>query len=122
MSKQSLVLYSYSKCSTCRAASRWLAEHGIRVDERPIYERPPGVTELRRMLRFQEGNLRRLFNTSGIQYRAQGLAEKLPSLSEDEALALLANEGRLVKRPFLLADTFGLLGFEEATWAARLGE
>ena len=121
MSKQVPVLYSYAKCSTCRAASRWLAEHGIRVDERPIYEQPPGVPELRRMLHFQDGNLRRLFNTSGIQYRVRGLAEKLPGLGEDGALALLAKDGRLVKRPFLLADTFGLLGFDEEAWHARLG-
>lgn len=121
MSNKTPVLYSYAKCSTCRDASRWLAAHGIAVEERSIYERPPTVAELKRMLGFLDGNLRRLFNTSGIQYRALGLASRLPGLTEVEALALLAGDGRLVKRPFLLADSFGLVGFDEDAWSARLG-
>ena len=120
MSEKSIVLYTYSKCSTCRDASRWLVAHGINLEERPIYERPPTSAELRRMLAFLDGHLRRLFNTSGIQYRAMGLAAKLPGLSEPEALALLAGDGRLVKRPFLLADSFGLVGFDEDAWSERL--
>jgi arsenate reductase len=70
------------------------------------------------MLAFQQGNLRRLFNSSGIEYRALGLAAKLPGLSDNEALKLLAGNGRLVKRPFVLGPDFGLVGFDEAKWAA----
>jgi arsenate reductase len=75
------------------------------------------------MLAAQGGELRKLFNTSGLDYRAQGLGEKLPSMTEAAALALLAGNGNLVKRPFLLgADGLGLVGFNEAVWAARLEE
>jgi arsenate reductase len=110
------ILYTYAKCSTCRDAVKWLRAHGVKFTERPIYETPPGVAELRRMLAFQGGNVRRLFNTSGIQYRERGLAAKLPAMTEAEALALLASDGRLVKRPFLLGETFGLVGFDAAAW------
>lgn len=80
-------------------------------------EQPPSVAELRRMLDFQEGNLRRLFNTSGLEYRAQGLATRLPALSVSAALDLLAADGRLVKRPFVLGPAFGLVGFAPERWA-----
>ena len=72
------------------------------------------------MLAFYDGNLRRLVNTSGLEYRALGLAAKLPALAEAEALALLAGNGRLVKRPFLLGAKVGLVGFDAAVWAAAL--
>lgn len=70
------------------------------------------------MLGHQQGALRRLFNTSGIEYRAQGLASRLPALDEAAALALLAGDGRLVKRPFVLSSDFGVVGFDAAKWAA----
>ena len=73
------------------------------------------------MLAHQGGNLRRLFNTSGLQYRAQGLSVRLPKISTDDALALLASDGRLIKRPFLLGETFGLVGFDPEEWAEELG-
>jgi arsenate reductase len=115
-----MVLYAYAKCSTCRDATRWLRAHGVAFTERPIYETPPTLAELRRMLAFQGGNVRRLFNTSGIQYRERGLAAKLPAMTEAEALALLASDGRLVKRPFLLGEKFGLVGFDAEAWAQAL--
>jgi arsenate reductase len=74
------------------------------------------------MLVYQNGNLRRLFNTSGQEYRSLKLSEKLPATSETEALALLAGNGRLVKRPFVLGDSFGLVGFDEAAWSAVFGK
>lgn len=116
----SLTVYTYAKCSTCRDAVKWLRDRRVDFTEKPIYETPPSVAELRRMLGFQGGNLRRLFNTSGIQYRALGLAEKLPDLPEADALRLLSGDGRLVKRPFLLGDAFGLVGFDPAAWTAAL--
>jgi arsenate reductase len=115
-----VVLYAYAKCSTCRDAVKWLRARRVPFAERPIYEAPPGPGELRRMLAFQGGNLRRLFNTSGIQYRERGLAAKLPAMGEAEALALLASDGRLVKRPFLLGNNFGLVGFDAAEWGKAL--
>lgn len=120
MAQPALSFYAYAKCSTCRDAAKWLRSHGVEADEKPIYEQPPTPAELRRMLAFQGGNLRRLFNTSGIQYRERGLAAKLPAMSEAEALALLGSDGRLVKRPFLLGADVGLLGFDVDEWTAAL--
>ena len=112
-----VTVYSYAKCSTCRDAAKWLAAHRVPFVEKPIYETPPTLAELRRMLALQGGALRRLFNTSGIQYRERGLAAKLPTMTEAEALKLLASDGRLVKRPFVLAADFGLVGFDREAWA-----
>jgi len=120
MSSEPLTVYTYAKCSTCRDAVKWLNSRGIKFVEKPIYESPPSVAELRRMLAFQDGHLRRLFNTSGIQYRALGLAAKLPEMTETEALKLLSGNGRIVKRPFLLGRDVGLVGFDPAAWAAAL--
>ncbi len=111
------VVYAYEKCSTCRDATRWLRERGVAFEERPIYTRPPTLPELRRMLAAHDGQVRRLFNTSGIQYRERGLAARLPELSVDDALALLASDGRLVKRPFVLGDGVALVGFDADAWA-----
>jgi len=122
MPSDSVTVYSYAKCSTCRDAGKWLRARGVQFVEKPIYETPPTVAELRRMLAFQQGNLRRLFNTSGLEYRAQNFAAKLPAMTEAGALALLASNGRLVKRPFVLGGNFGLVGFDEAAWAATFGE
>lgn len=118
--RPSVTVYTYAKCSTCRDAVKWLREHAVDFVEKPIYDQPPGVAELERMLAFQGGNLRKLFNTSGIQYRARNLAAQLPALSESEALALLASDGRLVKRPFVLGPDFGLVGFAPAAWSKAL--
>jgi arsenate reductase (glutaredoxin) len=116
MSGSNLRFYGYSKCSTCRDAVKFLRGRGVDFEELPIYEQPPTLQELRAMLAFQDGNIRRLFNTSGIQYRERGLAEKLPAMSEADALKLLASDGRLVKRPFLLGPKVGLVGFDAEKW------
>ena len=118
MPAETVVLYSYAKCSTCREAVKWLHARGVKFAEKPIYETPPTVAELRRILAFQDGNMRRLFNSSGLEYRALGLAAKLPTLTETEALTHLSGNGRLVKRPFLLGATFGLVGFDADVWSA----
>lgn len=116
----SLTVYTYANCDTCRRATKWLRENKIVFDERPIRDSPPTNAELKRMLVRQKGELRRLFNTSGKDYRAMKLGEKLPGLSEAEALALLAGNGNLVKRPFLVSDKVGLVGFDEQAWSAAL--
>jgi arsenate reductase len=117
-----VTIYTYSNCSTCRDAVKWLRAQGVAFVEKPIREMPPSVAELKRMLEFQNGSLRQLFNSSGQDYRALGLADKLPAMTEAESLALLAGNGRLVKRPFVLGETFGLVGFHQAEWARAFGE
>lgn len=115
-----ITVYTYANCDTCRRAVKWLRAEGVAFTERPIRETPPTPAELRTMLAAQGGALRKLFNTSGQDYRAQKLGEKLPGLSETAALGLLAGNGNLVKRPFLLGPGVGLVGFDEAAWAAAL--
>lgn len=117
-----LTVYTYAACDTCRRATKWLRAEGIAFDEKPIRETPPTGKELRAMLAKQGGELRRLFNTAGQDYRALGLKDKLPAMSEAEALALLAGNGNLVKRPFAISGEVGLVGFDEAVWAERLGK
>ena len=95
---------------------KWLSEKGIEFDEIPIREKPPTKAELKEMLKAYDGELRRLFNTSGQDYRALGLKDKLPGMSESEAITLLAGNGNLIKRPFLLGEGVGLVGFKEADW------
>lgn len=118
--KKPLIVYTYARCSTCRDAVAWLRQQGIPFEERPIYTQAPSLEELRAMLRHVEGELRKLFNTSGLEYRARGLKDKLPGLSQEEALALLHGDGRLVKRPFVLGEGIGLLGFKQEAWAKKL--
>jgi arsenate reductase (glutaredoxin) len=113
-------VYTLAQCSTCRDATKWLRTHGIKFVEKPIRETPPSVAELRAMLAFQRGELRRLFNSSGLEYRALGLKDKLPQMSESDALALLASNGSLVKRPFLLGTKVGLVGFTATVWKEAL--
>lgn len=116
-----LRLYEYSGCDTCRRAKKFLAARGLAFDAIPIREQPPTKSELERMLAIYAGDLRRLFNTSGGDYKAMKLSERLPDLTVPEALALLAANGNLVKRPFLLADKGGLVGFKQPEWEQLLG-
>jgi arsenate reductase len=110
-------VYIYSKCSTCRNAMRFLQAHGINADIKEITVTPPSPEELMRMLDYQHGNIRKLFNTSGNLYRELDLASKLDTYPLQEALELLSTHGMLVKRPFLLGPDVGLLGFKETQWA-----
>ena len=116
----SLKIYTLSNCDTCRKATKWLRAHAIDFEERAIRETPPALAELRAMLDAQGGELRRLFNTSGRDYREQKLGEKLPALAPAAALALLAGNGNLVKRPFLIGGEVALVGFDETVWHATL--
>jgi arsenate reductase len=112
-------IYTYSKCSTCRKATKWLKEQKVVFEEIPIRETPPSVDELRKMFGFI-GDLKKLFNTSGQDYRALGMKDKLPSMSEEEAFELLASNGNLIKRPFLIDTDKGTTGFKEDVWEALL--
>lgn len=109
-------VYEYSKCSSCRKALQFLDRNKVAYEKVPIVETPPTKGELKKMLALQNGNLKKLFNTSGEVYRAMKIGEKLPSMSESEALDLLASNGKLIKRPFALDGDTGLVGFNEEDW------
>ena len=113
-----LKIYEYKGCDTCRKALKWLEAKGIESERIAIRETPPSKAEVKRMLKAYEGNLRALFNTSGGDYRAMNMKEKLPSLSNVEAIDLLAGNGNLVKRPFMMTKDGGVVGFNEAEWEA----
>ena len=112
----SLRVFAYANCDTCRKALKFLVERKIAHETIAIRERPPTVAELRAMLGRVGGDLRRLFNTSGRDYKEMNMKERLPKLSTDEALTLLAANGNLVKRPFALADRAGAVGFKPEEW------
>ncbi len=113
-------VYVYQKCGTCRDALKWLDQKGIASEVKAIRETPPTPAELKVALAAVGGDLRRLFNTSGVDYRELGMKDKLPSMSEPEALELLSKNGNLVKRPFLIDGQKVLIGFKEAEWRAGL--
>ena len=114
-----LKVYTYAKCSTCRKAVKFLRKHQIKFEELPIREMPPSLAELKLML---EGrSVKALFNTSGLDYKALGLSSKLPGMSVTVALGLLAKNGNLVKRPFVMGRDVRLVGFDEEAWESALG-
>lgn len=115
-----LKIYTYKGCSTCKKAVKFLKDADIAFTEVPIREQPPTVDELKSMLAAYDGNLRKLFNTSGGDYREMGLGAKIDTLSEKEALGLLHGNGNLVKRPFALAPGLHLVGFDETAWKQAL--
>lgn len=114
-------VYAYDKCSTCRNALKWLEGQGIKHEVLAIKETPPSDADLSAMLESKEGELKKLFNTSGMDYRAMDLKDKIPTLSQAEAFALLQSNGMLVKRPFLIGDGHALLGFREKEWVEAFG-
>ena len=110
----------YPKCTTCRRARQWLDANGVAYDERHIRDDNPTADELRAWQARSGLPLKRFFNTSGQQYRALNLRNRLPDMSEEEQLALLASDGMLVRRPLLIGDGFVLALFREDEWSARL--
>ncbi len=117
-----LTFYGYSKCSTCRDALKWLDARGIAYQSKEIRETPPSHEELTTALAALNGDRRKLFNTSGMDYRALGLKDKLDQKSDAEALALLQSNGNLVKRPFLIGPDVVLTGFNPQLWEKTLVE
>lgn len=111
-----LKAYTYAGCGTCKKAVRFLRDRGVAFEEIPIREHPPTVAELKGALQAFNGEIRRLFNTSGRDYKEMELSKKLPALSESAALSLLAGNGNLVKRPFVVTDSGYLVGFKESEW------
>lgn len=114
-------VYCYQKCSTCRDALKWLADHGIAHTVKAIRETPPTTAELKTALRLMGGDIRMLMNTSGTDYRALGMKDLLPTMSEDEVFELLSKNGNLVKRPFLIGNDRALAGFKPEVWEKSLG-
>lgn len=118
-----LRFYEYKACSTCQKASKFLDREGVEYQRLPIVDQPPTLAELQRMLGFVResgGDFKSLFNTSGVMYRELGIAAQLKAgMTEKEALELLAKNGKLIKRPFLLGPDFGLVGFREEAWKSR---
>ena len=107
----------YPKCSTCRKAKKWLDEHNVEYTERHIADEKPTYDELKEWYEKSRLPLKKFFNTSGLLYKEMKLKDKLPSMSEEEQLRLLATNGMLVKRPILVAEDKILVGFKEAEWA-----
>ncbi len=115
-----MLFICYPKCSTCQKAKKWLEGQGISFDERDIKLENPSEDELRAWFTRSGLPLKRFFNTSGLQYKSLGLKDKLPGMTEDEQLALLATDGMLVKRPLLVDDGFVLVGFKQTEWEEKL--
>ena len=111
-----LKVYQYTQCGTCRKALKFLTARGITHTTVPIREQPPTKAELTAMLEIYGGEIRKLFNTSGQDYKKLNLKDKLPTMPAKEAIELLSKNGNLVKRPFVLTESGGLVGFNEAEW------
>lgn len=109
-------VYIYKNCGSCKKALKWLDANEVAYESLPIRETPPTVPELQAMLDFQQGQLKKLFNTAGGDYRELALKDRLPELTVEEAFELLSSRGNLVKRPFLIGPEIGLVGFNEAVW------
>lgn len=116
----SVLFLEYPKCSTCQKAKKWLDEHEVTYTDRHIKEENPTAVELKEWYLKSGFPLKKFFNTSGLIYKDLQLKDKLPSMSEEEQLALLATDGMLVKRPLIIGTNVVLVGFKEAEWAKLL--
>lgn len=116
-----ILFLEYPTCSTCKKAKQWLDSHQIHYTDRHIKDQNPDKEELTLWYQRSGFPLKKFFNTSGMIYKSMGLKDKLPTMSEDEQLSLLATDGMLVKRPILVTDSFILVGFKESEWEEKLG-
>lgn len=112
----SLLFIEYPPCSTCQKAKKWLDAHEVAYTDRHIKENNPTAPELALWIKRSGLPLKKFFNTSGLLYKSMALKDKLPTMSEEEQIALLATDGMLVKRPLVIADDFVLVGFKEKDW------
>ena len=110
----------YPKCTTCQKAKKWLDDNKIEYDLRDIKEDNPSLEELTNWYKMSGLPLKKFFNTSGLLYKSMELKDKLPTMSEEEQLKLLATDGMLVKRPLLIGENFVLVGFKESEWSKKL--
>lgn len=116
-----MLFLCYPKCSTCKKAKKWMEEHNLEYTERHIAEENPSYDELKEWYSASGLPLKKFFNTSGVLYKEMKLKDKLPQMSEEEQLELLASNGMLVKRPILVKDGRVLIGFKENEWGGLLG-
>lgn len=112
-----MLFIHYPKCSTCQKAKKWLEEHNIEYTERHIADNNPTYEELKEWYVKSGLPLKKFFNTNGLLYKEMQLKDKLPSMSEEEQLKLLATNGMLVKRPIIVSENSVLVGFKEAEWS-----
>ena len=110
----------YPKCTTCQKARKWLDENNVEYEFRDIKLENPSLEELTGWYKLSGLPLRKFFNTSGLLYKSMELKTKLPTMTDEEMLALLATDGMLVKRPLAIGDGFVLVGFKEAEWSEKL--
>ena len=115
-----MLFICYPKCSTCQKAKKWLDEHDIEYTERHIVEANPTYDELKTWYERSGLPLKKFFNTSGLLYREMKLKDKLPAMSDEKQLELLATDGMLVKRPLIVNNDVVLVGFKEAQWSEVL--
>ncbi|NCB92464.1 MAG: arsenate reductase family protein [Clostridia bacterium] len=115
-----MLFIEYPKCSTCKKAKAWLEAHGAEFTDRHIIEENPTAEELTKWYKKSGLPLKRFFNTSGMKYKELQLKDKLPKMSEEEQITLLATDGMLVKRPLLIGDEFIIPGFKEKEWESVL--
>lgn len=115
-----MLFIEYPKCSTCQKAKKWLDDNAIEYKDRHIKENNPTYEELKEWYEKSNLPLKKFFNTSGLIYKSMGLKDKLPQMSEEEQLKLLATDGMLVKRPLVISDDAILTGFKEKEWEAKL--
>ena len=116
-----ILFLEYPPCSTCKKAKVWLDSHQIAYTDRHIKDQNPTRDELADWYQRSGLPLKKFFNTSGLLYKSMSLKDKLPTMTEEEKLDLLATDGMLVKRPIIVTDTFILVGFKESEWAEKLG-
>ena len=115
-----MLVLVYRKCSTCIKALKWLDANGVEYVERAIVEENPTYEELKEWYGKSGMPLKKFFNTSGVLYKEMQLKDKLPAMSEEEQLRLLATDGKLVKRPLVVGEDFVLTGFKEAEWNEKM--
>lgn len=118
--EEEMLFICYPKCSTCQKAKKWLEEHKIEYTERHIVENNPSYDELKEWYEKSGLPLKKFFNTSGMLYKERKLKDKLPMMSEEEQLQLLATNGMLVKRPLVVNNDMVLVGFKQAEWSEKI--
>jgi arsenate reductase (glutaredoxin) len=114
-------VFQYPKCSTCRKALAFFERQRVEIESKDIVRTPPSKAELARALKLSGLPVKKLFNTSGQSYRDGGFGERLPTMTESQALDALAQDGKLIKRPLVLGSDYALVGYDEASYRKRYG-
>ena len=115
-----VLFVEYPKCTTCQKAKKWLDQHRVDYEDRHIKEQNPTEEELKEWHARSGLPLKKFFNTSGMLYKSMQLKDKLPTMSEEEQIALLSTDGMLVKRPLVIGENYVLTGFKEKEWEEKI--